>query len=488
MESHGYLTETPYTYEYFEAISPINLQVAAAYHGIRSKSVNSDFHYLELGCGHAVSLLINAALYPQAQFYGVDIIPEHIAFAKRLAEAAGLENVHLFQRDFADLERDEIPVCDYVVAHGVITWVNSDVHATMRDLVQQKLAPGGIFYVSYNAMPGWADKAPVREILSRFSDPRKEANERIQQSFHIANYMAEHGARYFEDNARAKDMLESLKDFDVHYLLHEYMNEHWQAFYFHEIYEFYQAIELSYVGVSDPMNEFTVKSLPEPLQKLVLSQKDKRLRESLLDFIYNRQFRQDLYWRGAAGFELSLSDTQTWPDLKVQTVKGVKLAEAVLQSDPSIEILLDAASEAPISYADLVADPRLKGKQIEVLFTQIQLLISQKAFYAYRQDSISEPLGALNRVLMRELHDKQKQVPLANPHNGLVGRINQNSAAYATALLDNDMSCEYAAKWLLSNHIVTLNNAAERDTLIASLEAVKKEDLPVLRYFGIRVE
>lgn len=63
-------------------------------HRIDPGLVNTGFAYLDLGCGHGLNLLFNAAAHPQASFFGLDLNPTHSAEATAKAEALGLSTVH----------------------------------------------------------------------------------------------------------------------------------------------------------------------------------------------------------------------------------------------------------------------------------------------------------------------------------------------------------------------------------------------------------
>ena len=135
-QSHGYITDVPYVYHYFPELSPLRIKLTAAMNGVPSCSVTKSFNYLELGCGNAISLLVNAALFPQAQFYGVDLIEEHIKFAQKIIDVIGIKNLTLINDDFTTMKLKKLPEFDFIATHGVISWISPEVHENLLNVVE----------------------------------------------------------------------------------------------------------------------------------------------------------------------------------------------------------------------------------------------------------------------------------------------------------------------------------------------------------------
>ena len=65
-----------------------------------------------------------------------------------------LGNIELRQGDITELgEKDGI--FDYIICHGVFSWVPPPVQDKILELCTRNLAPQGVAYVSYNTYPGW---------------------------------------------------------------------------------------------------------------------------------------------------------------------------------------------------------------------------------------------------------------------------------------------------------------------------------------------
>ncbi len=90
------------------------------------------------------------------------------------AGALGLANVRLLQGDVAALP-DDLGRFDYVIAHGLYSWVPLPVRDGLLAAARALLAPHGVAYVSYNAYPGSYLRDMVRDVLrfhvERVDDP-----------------------------------------------------------------------------------------------------------------------------------------------------------------------------------------------------------------------------------------------------------------------------------------------------------------------------
>src|SRR5690606_16858674 len=119
-------------------------------------------------CGTGISTLIAAATNPNGRFIGVDFNAEEIAQARQMAERAGVDNVSFVQASFDQLLDDaqyRLPACDFIVTHGVYSWIAAEVRQAVHRVVQALLRPGGIFYVSYITHPGAASFSAAQRML-----------------------------------------------------------------------------------------------------------------------------------------------------------------------------------------------------------------------------------------------------------------------------------------------------------------------------------
>jgi SAM-dependent methyltransferase len=135
---------------------------------------------LEIGCGEGANLVSMAVDLPESQFVGIDLSQTAIARATELAKQAGVENVTFRQVDVAELV-GRPGECDYVIAHGVFSWVPREVQDKILELCERVLAPTGIAYISYNTYPGWHVREMLAEMMrfhtSGIEDPETAVTE-----------------------------------------------------------------------------------------------------------------------------------------------------------------------------------------------------------------------------------------------------------------------------------------------------------------------
>lgn len=136
--------------------------------GIRSEALPaSSSRVLELGCGRGGNLVGLAATLPGATFLGVDHAPSQVADGVADAAALGLSNCEFRAVDIRHLELDLDPF-DYIICHGVFSWVPLDVRDRILELNRALLAPGGIGFISFNTQPGWSARGMIRDVLRRW--------------------------------------------------------------------------------------------------------------------------------------------------------------------------------------------------------------------------------------------------------------------------------------------------------------------------------
>ena len=145
---------------------------------------------LELGCGDASNLIAIAIAHPESQCVGIDTSGEAIADGRKLAEEVGAENVSLLQTDVMEIGAD-FGEFDYVIAHGLYSWVPPEVREKVMEVCRANLAPDGVAYVSYNVYPGAHLRQMYRGMMTyhvrQFADPM----DKVRQSRAMLQFLAE---------------------------------------------------------------------------------------------------------------------------------------------------------------------------------------------------------------------------------------------------------------------------------------------------------
>ncbi|AKU99744.1 Methyltransferase [Labilithrix luteola] len=365
--STEYVDDVPYVRHFIADLAPARLRLIAALEGVAPPPAE-DFDYCELGCAHGDTLAALAAANPEGRFLGIDLSAAHVASAKKLARDGALENVGFLERDFEALLDDDIGEFDYVVAHGVLSWVSADKRKALIEFAHRKLKPGGLLFVSYNAMPGWAAVEPLRQLLLFPSGAGGSSLDRARSGLAFAQSMLDAKAEYFAKNPSAVEMLETMTKAGLPYVVHEYLHEHWVPMYFARVAWEMAASGLAYVGSQPAHQAFRELALPATLEKSLASITDRISFESLKDFAINEFFRRDVFVRGdavrsAAATEAYFEAT-SWGTTAHSLPEGrtVKLPHRTASLEaPIYQAVFDVVSSDASTLASLVRNPALAG-------------------------------------------------------------------------------------------------------------------------------
>jgi SAM-dependent methyltransferase len=295
MTAAGYVTDVVYVPGFYPQMSPVAMRYVAALNGVIPPQTAKGFRFLELGCGLGRCLTTLAAAHPDGEFIGVDLNPDHTAVVARDIAAGELGNARVITADFGHLP-DDLGVFDFIALHGVYSWVAPSVREEILATARERLAPGGLLLVSYNAMPGWAHLQPIRGILRQYAALRTgDSAQRMRDALAYVVFMRDKHAKYFEDNPRAAAYVDALVKQDPHYLVHEYMNEHWTSFYFAEVAGAFGQEGLSFVGSLPVFTNFWDLCVRPEFQELFRTTTNRLVTEAHKDFCANTAFRWDIY-------------------------------------------------------------------------------------------------------------------------------------------------------------------------------------------------
>ncbi len=156
--------ELPYLSLPVEWTAPERLSLASLLHG-GPRAPRATYRVLELGCADGANLLPMACHRQHASFVGVDRCRRHIDAAKASRASLQLSNVKFLCEDFLHADALLEGEFDYIIAHGVFSWVADDVRDALLHLCAKRLRPGGLLYLNYNAHPGWKVRGLVRDFL-----------------------------------------------------------------------------------------------------------------------------------------------------------------------------------------------------------------------------------------------------------------------------------------------------------------------------------
>jgi SAM-dependent methyltransferase len=272
---------------------PARLEALARLFGLSPASA-ATCRVLELGCGDAANALAIAQTLPGATVVGVDASASAIARGRSLAAAAGLGNVELRTAEFSEVESlARVGPVDYVIAHGVYSWIAPAARGALLELTRRVLAPQGIAFVSYNAYPGSYLRDMARDILAYHLQEVQAPAERLAHAQHLMRTIVSVDSA--TPYARVlREQLQRMLDGSDALLYHDDLAAISTPFYFHEFMEHAAAAGLQFLSEAD-LADSQLRDVPDGVGELVASlPPDVVVREQYLDFFSNRAFRQTL--------------------------------------------------------------------------------------------------------------------------------------------------------------------------------------------------
>jgi len=310
--SDGYVTEIPYTYGFYEHLSPFSIELCLVGVGYRSPAWREGFTYCELGCGHGITALILACLYPQGQFYVTDFNPVHAEYLAYFVKLLGLDNLHYTDASFEEYSQISSSVMfDYISLHGVYSWISGENRKYIQDIIQKRLKLGGVVSISYNVLPGWLMTLPIRELMKRYQQTECSSNlvERLKKSIEFLEKMQENNAIFLK-NESVKRRIEHIKEGNISYIMHEYFNKDWHPLYSSEVIDEMSSVKLNYVCSADILDNIPSCNFVTNVYEHLSSVYDIGTRELTRDLYLNTQFRKDIYIKG--GQKLKIYEQEEW--------------------------------------------------------------------------------------------------------------------------------------------------------------------------------
>ena len=270
---------------------PDRLATLATLHGIAAPPPAA-CSVLELGCGAGGNLLPMAVALPGSTFVGIDTSRRAIERAQATTDRLGLKNIRF---ELIGIEDYDVPAgsVDYVIAHGVFSWVPPAVRERLLALTASILSENGVAYVSYNALPGGHPRQALREMLAYHVGEIEQPEQRLIAARGFLKLLS---AAADADSELAKGLGAEARALSEHVdglFFHDTLAEVNDPFYFHEFVSIAGAHGLRYLTEAE-FSETQLGAFPEQLQQALLTIADPLRREQYLDFLKERMFRQTL--------------------------------------------------------------------------------------------------------------------------------------------------------------------------------------------------
>lgn len=294
---HNPYDELPYRSLPIEWSAPERLTLASLLHGGPRSPLNR-YRVLELGCGNGANLLPLAYYRRHADFVGIDGAETQIALANSRKEVLNLSNIEFIHRDFLTAAECLSGQFDYIIAHGVFSWVPHDVRDAFLKLCTQRLRSGGLLYLNYNTYPGWNVRGMVRQFLLAQTSGEESLTMRGQRAQEVAAKVVssvpigEHPYAQLIANE-----FRFVSENHVSYVVHEYLSADNHPYWRSDFLTLMSQYDLSYVADAD--FNYASRRIPEELApRLEKEQITGRTIDDTVDLLCYRQLHSPILTKG----------------------------------------------------------------------------------------------------------------------------------------------------------------------------------------------
>ncbi len=258
-----------------------------------SPALAENCRVLELGCGDGTNVLPMAALLPNSHFTGIDLAKIPVEKAIATAQALGLTNIRFHHMNLLDIDAT-FGEFDYIVAHGVYSWVPPNVQDKLLSVCRSHLSPNGVAYVSYNVYPGCHVRDMLRGMMLYHNEDVGEPHEKIRKAGELLTFLTAGKP----DSPALADELKQLNSRKPSSLLHDDMSDENHPVYFHQFARHAGEHGLQFLAEADYFEMQPYNFAQDVRERLTAFSNDDLIRqEQYLDFLKCRRFRKTLLCR-----------------------------------------------------------------------------------------------------------------------------------------------------------------------------------------------
>jgi ubiquinone/menaquinone biosynthesis C-methylase UbiE len=288
----------PYKSAPVEWTAPERLAISSALHGGPIPALRG-YRLLELGSADGANLIPMAYYRRHASFVGVDSANSQVSLARERTSAVRLTNLDFVCADFGDANKVLTGRFDYIIAHGVCSWIAIDMLETLLLLCARRLEPNGLLYLNYNAKPGWSFRGMVRDFLINATAGYEDLTARGNAAQQIA---AKAAAAVESSQSPYSQLLANEFKFvyegELSYVAHEFLSSENHAFWNSEFLSMAAHHGLSYVADAD-FNYPSGRVDEELYQRLLDHQIIGRTVRDTADLLCYRQLHSPIFRQAA---------------------------------------------------------------------------------------------------------------------------------------------------------------------------------------------
>ncbi len=298
--------EVPYGSHPIAASHPDKLFNVAKLYGL-SPIPPEKARILEIGCAGGGNILPVASQFPEAQCVGIDLSQVQCDNARIAMRYAGIKNLEIIQGSVTDIG-PEHGKFDYIICHGVFSWVPDFVRDAILRVASQNLSDDGVAFISYNTYPGWYLRGMIRSMMNHHVADFPDNRTKILQAKALIDFLAV--ACKNDSTAHAKCIRDEAALLNIvpdEYIFHEFLEEFNQPFYFKDFVANANRFGLQFLGESNLGPTWLGNYTPEVNQKLARID-DAVLRGHYLDCVSGRTFRETLLVHSQAKIDRTVTE------------------------------------------------------------------------------------------------------------------------------------------------------------------------------------
>jgi len=255
---------------------------------------------LELGCSAGGNIIPLAARYPGMKITGVELSKVEADEGQATIKALGLTNITIRHANILDVLKEKNEY-DYIIAHGVFSWVPEVVQEAILNICGQQLSEDGVAYISYNVYPGWKMREVIREMMLFHAGALTDPKVKLQQGRAILDYARKINSGDSAFGKLLAQEAEIVMKANDYYLFHDHMEENNRPCFFKDFVargSKYGVVYLGEASLVDMAPQRFGGDIPQTLA--MLSNGNILATEQYMDMFTNRMFRQTLLVKESA--------------------------------------------------------------------------------------------------------------------------------------------------------------------------------------------
>jgi SAM-dependent methyltransferase len=346
---------------------------------------------LELGCGNGANLIPMAYSLPQSRFVGVDLAEKPVAAGARTIARLGLHNISLGVADLRDIG-SRYGEFDYIIAHGLYSWIPPDVRDCLLCVCSRRLRPQGIAFVSYNAYPGQHIRQMLRQMVRHHTRNIRAPRSRLEQARWFLRFLRNARTVSQPWQALLDSEVEAALERDDGGLYHDDLAAVNDPVWFRDFAEHARRHGLQYLGEAEPHEMFDHGGSLSWLSGSVIE------REQYLDFLKARRFRQTLLCRQGVPLRRRTGPKKMDRFLFSAGGRGVRL-EAGDAAVAQVAGALADAHPLPLPFEELLPYAGSREALREILYSMMESGFADLHVYDFPCQETVTPKPAVSRLV-----------------------------------------------------------------------------------------